>query len=125
MGLDLTGYNFVYGNNKNNNFTLKNTEGPDVFCGLGGNDSIGTLDEGDIFIGGAGNDQVDDVNYGTFIGGDGNDRAIAQYFGTVYGGAGDDRVSLLKAGSYFYGGDGNDTLDSGRGEDGSYFDQEG
>jgi hypothetical protein len=45
-----------------------------VFCGFGGNDSIGTLAEGDIFIGGAGNDQVLS-NYGTFYGGDGNDTS--------------------------------------------------
>jgi len=57
LGID-GGYNFVGGNNKNNDFTRKATEGADVFCGFGGNDSIAFLDNGDIFIGDLGNDEV-------------------------------------------------------------------
>src|SRR5215204_64455 len=57
LGVDLTGYTFVYGNKKNNDFT--DTVGqPEVFCGFGGVDTIRTLAEGDIFIGGAGDDSV-------------------------------------------------------------------
>ena len=73
----LDGYTFIYGNNKNNVFT--DTAGqPEVFCGLGGDDSIDTLEAGDIFIGGAGNDSVN-TNYGTFNGGDGTDSVVNNY----------------------------------------------
>ena len=73
----LDGYTFIYGNNKNNVFT--DTAGqPEVFCGLGGDDSIDTLEAGDIFISGAGNDSVN-TNYGTFNGGDGTDSVVNNY----------------------------------------------
>ena len=73
LGVDLTGYTFVYGNNRNNGFT--DTVGqPEVFCGLGGDDSIGSqidplsLETGDIFIGGAGNDSATfNFTWGTFV----------------------------------------------------------
>jgi hypothetical protein len=85
----LDGYTFVYGNNKNNVFT--DTAGqPEVFCGLGGNDSIDTLEAGDIFIGGADNDTVYQ-NTGTFNGGDGIDSVYDNY-GTFNGGDGTDSV---------------------------------
>jgi hypothetical protein len=90
LGLDLTGYKFVYGNNKNNVFT--DTAGqPEVFCGLGGNDTIRTLAEGDIFIGGAGTDYVYD-NYGTFNGSAGDDFVDTNY-DTFNGGIGLDTVN--------------------------------
>src|SRR4051794_34017365 len=63
-GLDLTGYNFIGGNKRADNFNRKATEGADVFCGFGGNDAIDTLDAGDIFIGGAGDDFVG-LSFGT------------------------------------------------------------
>jgi len=109
-GSTLTGYNIVVGNDNNNDFTSKATEGGDVFCGFGGDDSIGILAEGDIFIGGAGKDSVDDnsstgtfnggagndsvetFNNGTFNGGDGTDSVTYNY-GTFNGGAGDDSVT--------------------------------
>ena len=99
-GLDLTGYNFIVGNNKRaDDFTSKATAGADVFCGRGGDDRIITLDAGDIFIGGAGNDtiggptsdSVNDTNNGTFYGGDGVDVVYTNN-GTFYSGAGDDFV---------------------------------
>ena len=91
LGVYLTGYKFVYGNNKTNVFT--DTAGqPEVFCGLGGNDTIRTLAEGDIFISGAGTDSVYD-NYGTFN-----------------GDAGDDSVYYNEVGGHFDGGDGYDTV---------------
>ena len=110
-GLDLTGYNVVFGNNKRaDDFTGKATAGGDVFCGRGGNDRIDTLDAGDIFIGGAGDDTVggscSDVggvnctNSGTFYGGDGRDVV---YFnnGTFISGAGDDFVTYVGGTGYF------------------------
>jgi hypothetical protein len=45
----------------------------EVFCGFGGNDSIGRIQAGDIFLGGDGNDSVTDTNWGTFNGGPGDD----------------------------------------------------
>ena len=73
-------YKYIAGSDKkNDNFTSKGTEGADVFCGFGGNDSIETLREGDIFIGGAGNDKVSETNYGTFYGEEGNDFASENY----------------------------------------------
>jgi VCBS repeat-containing protein len=80
----------------------------EVFCGFGGDDSIGTLQAGDIFLGGDGQDKVATnngtfygdaggdyvtTNYGTFYGGDGIiDTALVNY-GTFNGGAGDDYVT--------------------------------
>src|SRR5215208_2313032 len=72
--LNLVGYKFIGGGDrKNDDFTRKATEGADVFCGFGGNDSIGTLAEGDIFLGGAGDDYVSNYSSGTFYGGAGAD----------------------------------------------------
>ena len=82
-GLTLDGYNFIYGKNRNDNFTDQGTAGNDVFCGLGGDDYITTLAEGDIFLGGAGNDTVDLANNGTFYGGDGNDSIYDTNVGTT------------------------------------------
>lgn len=110
-GLDLTGYNFIVGNNKRaDDFTSKATAGADVFCGRGGNDQIDTLDAGDIFIGGAGDDTIGGpctdlggincTNNGTFYGGDGRDVV---YFnnGTFISGAGDDFVTYVGGTGYF------------------------
>ena len=126
VSLSLDGYNFIGGGNKkNDDFTGKATAGPDVFCGFGGDDRIGTLDEGDIFLGGdgtdtvvydnfgtfyggAGDDSVDNTNYDTFYGEDGNDY-VNTNSGFVYGGAGDDSVNSNATISY--GGDGNDYVD--------------
>jgi Ca2+-binding RTX toxin-like protein len=108
-GLDLTGYNVVVGNNKRtDNFSLKETEGADVFCGRGGDDSIGILAEGDIFIGGDGTENVGTIN-GTFYGGAGDDRlSYNSGTGTFDGGAGND--SVIENYGTFNGGDGNDQV---------------
>jgi Ca2+-binding RTX toxin-like protein len=107
---DPTTYNFIAGNNKkNDNFTSKNTQGKDVFCGFGGNDEIATLDADDIFIGGAGGDAVaGGANYGIIYGGDGRDGASYNY-GTVYGDAGDDGVQYNYG--TFDGGDGSEFVE--------------
>src|ERR671910_2624464 len=65
-------YTFFGGTEGIDNFTLQATDGPDVFCGFGGNDEIGILFVGDIFLGGAGDDLVY-FNSGTFYGGAGDD----------------------------------------------------
>ena len=112
LGLDLTGYTFVYGNNKNNGFT--DTAGqPEVFCGLGGDDFfIDTLEAGDIFIGGAGNDSATfNFTGGTFDGGAGADIVSVSNYGTFNGGAGNDSVYYNQG--TFNGGDGIDTVDIG------------
>ena len=63
-GFNPNNYNFIGGTAGSDNFT--DTDGQsEVFCGFGGNDSIGTLDQGDIFFGGAGDDSVG-YNGGTF-----------------------------------------------------------
>lgn len=120
-------YTFIGGTEGNDGSLLgEATEGPDVFCGFGGNDLIaGELEAGDIFLGGAGNDDVffnagtvyggadtDFVidNYGTFYGEEGND--FVYYNGccssTFYGGAGNDQVTYNDFGSTFYGEEGSD-----------------
>ena len=102
-GLNLTGYNFIVGNNKRaDNFSSKATAGADVLCGRGGDDFIATLDAGDIFIGGAGNDFVDiySTNYGTFYGGDGADFVYYNN-GTFDGDTGDDFVTYVGGTGYF------------------------
>ena len=69
-------YTFIGGAEGIDNFNGRATDGPDVFCGFGGDDRIDTMiDEGDIFIGGEGNDSVS-TNYGTFYGGAGNDESV-------------------------------------------------
>ena len=96
LGLNLVGYKFIGGNNKkNDDFTRKATTGvPEVFCGLGGNDSIATINGGiDMFIGGDGQDSV-----GTLIN------------GTFKGEAGDDSVSYIGSGGLFNGGEGTDSV---------------
>ncbi len=77
-GSNLTGSNFILGNNKRaDDFSSKaTTAGTDVFCGFGGDDWIDTLDAGDLFIGGAGNDTIYETNNGTFIGGAGDDFVV-------------------------------------------------
>jgi Ca2+-binding RTX toxin-like protein len=86
-------YNFIVGNNKKaDNFSLKGTEGADVFCGFGGNDVLGIIAEGDIFIAGDGIENVG-TNNGTFYGGAGDDRlSYNSGTGTFDGGAGIDSV---------------------------------
>jgi opacity protein-like surface antigen len=110
-------YTFIGGTADADGFSLEGTaDGPDVFCGFGGDDQIGVgfaLDEGDIFLGGAGNDEVDSINYGTFYGGAGNDEVDSINYGTFYGGAGNDYVDNNEFGT-FYGGPGDDTVGSGQ-----------
>jgi VCBS repeat-containing protein len=87
--------------------TFTGTDGQsEVFCGFGGNDSIGTLQAGDIFLGGDGNDTVT-TNNGTFYGDAGNDY-VHYNRRTFNGGAGDDSVYE----NYWEvnGGDGNDSV---------------
>ena len=111
-GSILTGYNVVVGNNrKADDFTLKGTEGADVFCGRGGNDFVRDLATPDIFIGGAGNDSVNFVD-GIFYGGLGDDRVAASNLGTFNGGDGDDSVNFNFG--FFDGGFGFDTITENR-----------
>jgi Ca2+-binding RTX toxin-like protein len=115
---------FIAGTEGDDDFTGRNTAGPDVFCGFGGNDFINRLDAGDVFIGGAGDDRVVFLNGGTFDGGAGNDSVDFPQEGTFDGGAGDDRVVFLN-GDVFIGGAGDDrvvflnggTFDGGAGDD--------
>ena len=85
LGLNLVGYKFIGGNNKNDDFTRKATTGvPEVFCGFGGNDSIATINGGiDIFIGGDGQDSVGTLINGTFNGGEGTDSVFINDGGTL------------------------------------------
>src|SRR5919112_301127 len=107
-------YNFVGGNNKRaDNFSSKATAGADVFCGFGGNDSIGTLDAGDFFIGGDGLDTVT-TNNGTFNGGSGDD-SVAYNYSTFNAGSGNDSVGLNFNFGIFNGSDGLDTVNENRG----------
>src|SRR5919107_813949 len=125
-------YNFVGGNNKRaDNFSSKATAGADVFCGFGGNDSIGTLDAGDFFIGGdglytvttnngtfngeAGNDNITfNEDPGIFNGGSGDD-SVAYNSSTFNAGSGNDSVGLNFVFGIFNGSDGLDTVNENRG----------
>ena len=84
---DPSNYTFHGGTAGDDVFTGQATEGPEVFCGFGGNDRIQTLDEGDIFLGGAGNDVVV-RSFGMFYGQEGNDSVSDTQgsSGTFYGG---------------------------------------
>jgi hypothetical protein len=108
-----SGYKVILGNKKNDDFTIKDTAGSkDVFCGLGGNDSIDKLEDVDIFIGGDGLDTVTNHgtgNYGTFDGGAGVDKVLGDNFGTFTGGAGSDSVGVSNFGT-FTGGADNDSV---------------
>jgi hypothetical protein len=102
-------YKFIGGNKSANDFTRKATEGADVFCGFGGNDSIFRLEEGDIFLAGDGLDQVEEANLGTYYGGAGDDFVYSNV-GTFYGGADNDEVVFNNATGTFYGEAGNDEV---------------
>ena len=111
-GFNPSNYTFHGGTAGNDNFDTSATDGPDVFCGFGGDDSIGVLAPGDIFLGGAGNDTVLKANGGTFYGGEGNDLVHENHLsGIFYGGEGNDLVHA-NVGT-FYGGPGDDTVGSG------------
>src|SRR5215213_622037 len=53
-------YTFIGGTELQDVFDDQGTEGPDVFCGFGGDDLIDTLAAGDIFLVGSGRVSVDD-----------------------------------------------------------------
>jgi Ca2+-binding RTX toxin-like protein len=83
-GFDPSSYTFYSGGKRDDDFTGQGTAGQDVFCGFGGADSIGTLDQYDIFLGGDGNDRVT-TNNGIFYGGAGNDFVLDNIsLGTSY-----------------------------------------
>jgi hypothetical protein len=106
-------YTFIGGTEGNDDFTGKATDGPDVFCGFGGEfDRIEALDEGDIFLGGAGTDAVR-LNYGTFYGQEGGSSVFINR-GTVYGGADNFDYVVINSGTV-YGGAGNDYVEDNHG----------
>jgi len=114
-GFKPSDYNFVGGTEGiDRRDTLTATDGPDVFCGFGGDDAIDGLDRGDIFLGGAGNDRVSNSNYGTFYGGEGTDYVNFNE-GTFFGGEGDDVVGYNYPGGTFYGEGGDDDVFSDQG----------
>lgn len=108
------------------------TDGPDLVCGFGGNDTLTSLGLGDVFLGGQGDERVDSLDGGTFYGGDGNDSLNFLNDGTFFGGDGQDSIGFLRMGTFngdagndsvgflqptagvgpaiFNGGDGNDTV---------------
>jgi Ca2+-binding RTX toxin-like protein len=106
-------YTFIGGTEGDDIDTFTATDGPDVFCGFGGEDVIGTLANGDIFIGGADFDGVA-FNNGTFYGQEGPDLVSTnEISGIFYGGAGDDVVQ--RNDGTFYGQEGNDFVEENRG----------
>ena len=99
-GFNPADYTFVGGTEGNDESVGSGVASPEVFCGFGGNDSIGTLDAGDIFLGGDGSDSVT-INNATFYGGAGNDRVNNNGFvGTFYGEAGNDIVDGTNEGTF-------------------------
>jgi hypothetical protein len=92
-GFNPSDYTFHGGTEDSDNFDLRGTDDPDVFCGFGGGDSIlRRLEAGDIFLGGEGNGTVTD-NYDTFYGEAGNDSVEHNSpVGPFYGGPGIDTV---------------------------------
>jgi Ca2+-binding RTX toxin-like protein len=126
-GFKPAAYTFFGGTEDNDTADLQRTEGPDVFCGFGGNDLVGSLDPGDIFLGGAGGDSVGGISQGTFYGGEGDDTVlfasqgstfnggegndeVTSNFATFNGEAGDDFVEQNAEGATFNGGPGIDTF---------------
>ena len=114
LGSSFNPANYTFHGGTEGNDTFTGTEGQsEVFCGFGGDDSIGTLQAGDIFLGGDGNDALN-TNNGTFYGDAGDDRVgdeVRAYDnnGTFYGGDGNDRVGNRNDGT-FNGGAGNDSV---------------
>ncbi len=102
--------NIVTGTEGDDDLSGQLTAGPDVVCGFGGNDTIGTLAAPDIFLGGAGFDLVSSLEGGTFNGGPGYDTVAFVDAGTFNGGEGDDVVQFLFGGT-FNGGEGDDRVD--------------
>jgi len=101
LGLDPDAYTIVAGTEGNDGaLGGQATGGPDLICGLGGDDSLGLLDAGDVFLGGAGNDRVSALNGGTFHGGSGRDTVTILTSGTFHGGADDDNVNSLDNGTF-------------------------
>ena len=90
--------------------------GNEVVCGLGNNDTVGTLSAGAVFYGGDDHDRVEVMEDGAvFIGGSGWDRVNYQTGGTFDGGAGNDSVKRKQTSGVFDGGPGDDqvvTLDT-------------
>ena len=103
-----TNTNFVGGTDGDDRFIGAATAGQDVFCGFGGNDSIGgvgggrddVLSTGDVFLGGAGFDFVRVLQGGTFLGGAGGDQVLFLKGGTFNGGADNDQVTFLQGGTF-------------------------
>jgi Ca2+-binding RTX toxin-like protein len=100
------------------NDTLRAGSGNDLLLGGGGNDMLQGEGGNDAIEGGAGNDNI----YGGagddwMSGGDGNDYLFGDTGSDgLYGGAGDDLLTdWEQGGTFFDGGDGNDTL-AGAGE---------
>ena len=89
-GFNPSDYTFFGGTESGGAADLETTEGPDVFCGFGGDDFVGGLRADDIFLGGEGNDTVT-TNRGTFYGGAGDDE-VRDNDGTFDGGEGNDTV---------------------------------
>ena len=81
-----------------------------TFIGNGGDDEVGTLEEGGVFIGDEGDDQVRTMLGGLFEGGAGDDLVIGARGGTFLGGSGDDQATSLTD-AFFDGGDGFDSIE--------------
>ena len=123
----------VKGNNNNN--VLTGTAGADVFCGLGGNDTI-KAKANDVVFGGAGNDTVDMSLFTVKVGAlmkfgiagplnaAGNQIVNPISFHTdvenVRGASKNDSLSGNAKANKIYGGGGNDSLFGGAGNDKLY-----
>jgi VCBS repeat-containing protein len=109
LGSSFNASNYTFHGGTAGNDTFTGTDGQsEVFCGFGGDDSIGTLQAGDIFLGGDGNDSVAG-NFGGVNGGAGDD-SVYDNEGTFNGDEGNDHVTYNWSGSTFNGGPGDDSV---------------
>ncbi|MBI4259050.1 MAG: hypothetical protein HY658_00655 [Actinobacteria bacterium] len=89
---------------------LVGTEGPDIICGLGGNDTLLGLEGDDLLIGGGGNDVLlGHEGNDTLLGGGGADE--------LWGGPGADTLNGGAGADLLVGGGGPDTMNGGAGPD--------
>ena len=89
---------------------IEGTSGPDVICGLGGQDKIKGYGGDDVIYGGRGRDLIyDHGGEDTVWGGSGGDELRAgSHDDRVHGGSGNDGISLQRGSDVAWGGPGRD-----------------
>ena len=96
---------------------IEGTGGPDVICGLGGQDKIKAYGGDDVIYGGPGRDLIyDHGGKDTVWGGSGGDELRAgSHDDRVHGGNGNDAISLERGADVAWGGRGRDGISASGG----------